>query len=195
MKAAIFRFLVVPFCLVTSLNLDAQRMMPEPNWDRALAVQTIRKTDTQAILKPLFQMALAGRNEELLYSLSAIRQDPGIPNPTRDYLVFSFALGLSDLDANAVSPEVMDFLSTYEALTLVAHDDHPAMAVPLFNIRAATAGVICQSRRPVAGTGSSMDFVVPGGQPGRAPGLRGRARIRFNPTIARTGLGCTGTSR
>jgi len=40
-----------------------------------------------------------------------------------------------------------------------------------------------------------MDFVVPGGQPGRAPGLRGRARIRFNPTIARTGLGCTGTSR
>jgi len=141
MKAAIFRFLVVPFCLVTSLNLDAQRMMPEPNWDRALAVQTIRKTDTQAILKPLFQMALAGRNEELLYSLSAIRQDPGIPNPTRDYLVFSFALGLSDLDANAVSPEVMDFLSTYEALTLVAHDDHPAMAVPLFNIRAATAGV------------------------------------------------------
>ena len=141
MKVAFIRPLAVLFCLIPSLNLYGQLMMPEPNWDRAVAVQTIRKTDTQAMLKPLFQMARAGRNGELLDSLSAIGQDPGMPNPTRDYLVFSFTLGLSDLDANAVSPEVMGFLSTYEARALVAHDDHPGMAVPLFNIRAAVAGV------------------------------------------------------
>jgi hypothetical protein len=129
------------FCLVTSLNLYGQTAMPEPNWDRSLALRTIHKDDTQATLKPLFQMARAGNNQELLDALSAIVQDPGIPAPAKDYTVFSFTLGLSDLDVNSVSPKVLGFLSTYEAQTLVAHDDHPRMAVPLFNVRAAAAGV------------------------------------------------------
>ncbi len=141
MKAAIFRLLALLIFLTPCLPLHAQITLPEPNWDRALALETIRKTDTQAILKPLYQMARAGRNGELLDSLSAIAQDPGMPHPTRDYLVFSFALGLSDLDTSAVSAEVLNFLSTYETRTLVARDDHPRMAVPLFNVRAATAGV------------------------------------------------------
>jgi len=115
--------------------------MPEPNWDRSLALRTIHKADTQATLKPLFQMARAGSNRELLDALSAIVQDPGLSAPAKDYTVFSFTLGLGDLDVNSVSPKVLDFLSTYQSRTLVAHDDHPRMAVPLFNIRAAVAGV------------------------------------------------------
>ena len=63
-----------------------------------------------------------------------------MPAPVKDFTVFSFTLGLSDLDANSVNPQVLDFLSTYEARTLVARDDHPRMAVPLFNIQAAAAG-------------------------------------------------------
>jgi len=141
MKAAIIHLLAVVFCLVTSLNLYGQTAMPEPNWDRSLALRTIHKAEAQATLKPLFQMARAGDNKELLEALSAIVQDPGMPAPARDYTVFSFTLGLSDLDVNSVSPEVLDFLSTYQAHTLVAHDDYPRMAVPLFNIRAAAAGV------------------------------------------------------
>ena len=141
MKAAIIHPLVVVFCLVASLNLYGQTAMPEPNWDRSLALRTIDKDDTKATLKPLFQMARAGSNQELLDALSVIVQDPGIPAPAKDYTVFSFTLGLSDLDVNSVSPKVLDFLSTYEAQTLVAHDDHPRMTVPLFNVRAAAAGV------------------------------------------------------
>jgi hypothetical protein len=141
MKAAIILPLAVLFCLIPSLNLHGQAVMPEPNWDRALALRTIHKADAQATLKPLFQMARAGSNQELLDALSSIVQDPGIPAPEKDFTVFSFTLGLSDLDANSVSLKVLEFLSTYEARTLVAHDDHPGMAVPLFNIRAAAAGV------------------------------------------------------
>jgi len=141
MKAAIIRPITVLFFLVSSLNLYAQLNIPEPNWDRTLALQTIGKTDSQVILKPLYQMARAGKSEPLLDSLSTIGRDLGIPAPTRDYLVFSFTLGLSDLDANSVSSEVLDFLSGYEARTLVAHEEHPALAVPLFNVRAAAAGV------------------------------------------------------
>jgi len=141
MKAVINRLLVVLFCLIPSLNLTGQTAMPEPNWDRSLALRTIHKADAQATLKPLFQMARSGSNQELLDALSSFVQDPGMPAPEKDFTVFSFTLGLSDLDANSVSPKVLEFLSTYEARTLVAHDDHPGMVVPLFNIRAAAAGV------------------------------------------------------
>lgn len=141
MKTAIIHPLIVVFCLVTSLNLYGQTAMPEPNWDRSVALRAIDKDDTQAALKPLFQLARAGSNQELLDALSVIAQDPGIPAPAKDYTVFSFTLGLSDLDVNAVSPKVLDFLSTYEAQTLVAHDDHPSVVMPLFNVQAAAAGV------------------------------------------------------
>ena len=66
MKAVINRLLVVLFCLIPSLNLHGQTAMPEPNWDRSLAVRTIHKADAQATLKPLFQMARTGNNKELL---------------------------------------------------------------------------------------------------------------------------------
>ncbi len=141
MKSAISFPLAVLLCLIPSLNLNGQAVMPEPNWDRSLALRTIHKADAQATLKPLFQMARSGSNRELLDALSSIVQDPGMPAPEKDFMVFSFTLGLSDLDANSVSPKVLEFLSTYEARTLVAHDDHPGMVVPLFNIRAAAAGV------------------------------------------------------
>jgi hypothetical protein len=141
MKAAIILPLAALFCLVPILNLHGQTALPEPNWDRSLALKTIHKEDAQSTLKPLFQMARAGSNRALLDALSAIAQDPGMPDPAKDYAVFSFTLGLSDLDANSVSPKVLEYLSTYQARTLVAHDDHPRITVPLFNVRAAAAGV------------------------------------------------------
>jgi hypothetical protein len=141
MKAAIILPVAVLFCLIPSLNLHGQTAMSGPNWDRSLALRTIHKADVQATLKPLFQLARSGSNRELLDRLSSIVQDPGMPAPDKDFTVFSFTLGLSDLDANSVSPKVLEFLSKYEARTLVAHDDHPGMVVPLFNIRAAAAGV------------------------------------------------------
>jgi hypothetical protein len=74
-------------------------------------------------------------------ALSAITRDPEISAPARDYVVFKFSLGLSDLEAGAVSPQVLEFLYRYQPLTLVTHSDHPRTAVPLFNTQAATAGL------------------------------------------------------
>ena len=141
MKAAVFQTLAMLIFAFPSMPLHSQITMPEPNWDRAAAVETIRKAPTQDMLKPLYRLARAGSNDELLDSLSSIEQNPGLPDPVRDYLVFSFTLGLSDLDARSVNPAVLEFLSSYEARTLVSDSDHPQMVVPLFNIRAAAAGV------------------------------------------------------
>jgi len=115
--------------------------MQEPNWDRSLALQAVRNANTKATLVPLFQMARSGNNNDLLDSLHSLQTDTDLSAPVRDYLLFSFTLGLADLDANSVSPEVLDFLSGYEAGTRIAHDEYPRMGVALFNLRAAAAGV------------------------------------------------------
>ncbi len=115
--------------------------MPEPNWDRTLALHTAQATDTQALLGPLFQLARTGDNAGLLAALSSIQQDAGLSAPARDYLIFSFLLGLSDMEVNSVDPQVLEYLFLYEVQTLVAHDDFAAVGVPLFNTRAAAAGV------------------------------------------------------
>ena len=48
-----------------------------------------------AMLNPLFHMARADQNEQLLDLLLAIELYPDMPNPARDYLVFSFTIGLA----------------------------------------------------------------------------------------------------
>jgi hypothetical protein len=141
MKAVFIRPIALLISLLSWLPLQAQSTMPKPNWDRALALQSAHMADTQAVLKSLYQLARAGENQDLLDSLSAIELSPDMPNPARDYLVFSFTIGLGDIDTNAVNQDVLDFLSTYNVRTLVPHDEHPGMGVPLFNIRAAAAGV------------------------------------------------------
>ena len=141
MNSLITRKLTLLICLAASLTTHAQFSMKEPNWDRGLALQAVRDADTQAKLKPLFQMARSGNDNVLLDSLYSIQTNTDLTSPVRDYLLFSFTLGLADLDANSVGPEVLDFLSGYEPGTRVAHDEHPRMGVALFNIRAAAAGV------------------------------------------------------
>jgi len=133
--------LVLLICLLSCLTAQAQLRMSEPNWDRSQALQAARKVNTQATLKPLFQLARSGNNSVLLDSLHALQSNAELSAPVRDYLLFSFTLGLGDLEAGSVSPDVLDFLSQYRPGTLVPHEEYPSMGVTLFNTRAAAAGV------------------------------------------------------
>ena len=141
MKSIISFLFTGLFCLPFSPNLKAQSAVPEVNWDRSLALSAVHQVDTRAVLKPLFQMARTGSDSELLDALSSIEQDPAMLSPVKDFLMFTFAIGLSDLDANTVGLDVLHFLANYEVKTRVSHIDHPRMDVPLFNVRAATVGV------------------------------------------------------
>lgn len=151
MNATIPHVLALLICLLSPWAAQAQSRMPEPNWDRSLALQTALGSDPQASLKPLFQMARSGNSEELLDSLNALQSDPELSDPVRDYLLFSFAQGLGDLDAGSVSPYVLDFLFRYRPGTLVPHEENPSMGVTLFNTRAAAAGVRHTWDRQLAG--------------------------------------------
>lgn len=142
MKTVINRLLGILLLLVLVLPVvHAEFVFQEPNWDRGLAMRTAYATDTQALLEPLFQLVRVGDTEGLLASLAALQQDDSLSAPARDYLVFSFLLGLSDMDANSVDQGVLDYLSQYQVQTLVEHDDYAVYGVPLFNVQAAAAGV------------------------------------------------------
>ena len=141
MKAATRITLTLFTCLLPWQLIYGQVVFPEPNWDRALAVETAKMIDTDSVLKTLIQSARVGDSGRVLDALIAVEQNDDWPGPAREYTIWSFTLGLSDMDMNTVSPEVLDYLSAYEPRTLVAHDDRDSVGVPLFNIGAAATGV------------------------------------------------------
>ena len=130
-------FILILAALTCVVSPDARA---EPNWDRALARQEVSRMDSQAVLKPLFQLARSGQNDALIAALDAIRRNPDLSAPQKDYLHHRFALNLGDLDPNAVSEAVLEYLSTYEPGTRVMFEDLPRHAVPMFNVRSAAAG-------------------------------------------------------
>ena len=152
MKVLATRLFATLLILVSSHAMGAEPARPEVNWDRAAAGQTIREADTRATLGPLFRLARSGENRELLKSLSGLAGNDELPAPARDYLIFKFTLGLGDLDANAVNGRVLEYLLSYEAATWVAHEENPRRAVPLYNVRAAAAGLRNSWDRQLAAT-------------------------------------------
>lgn len=133
--------LILYACVLPWQFIYGQAAFPEPNWDRALAVETAQSINTDRVLKSLFQSARAGDNRQVMDTLLTIEQNDDWPVPAREYTIWSFTLGLADMDMNTVSPEVLDYLSAYQPRTLVAHDDRDSVGVALFNISAAAAGV------------------------------------------------------
>jgi len=133
--------MVVLVGLACARFAPAETEMPHPNWDRGMALEAVESADTQAPLASLFQLARQGDSRSVLESLSALQRDQALAAPVIDYILFSFAAGLSDLDAGSVDSSVLNALSSYTPRALVAHDDDPGLGVPLFNVRAATAGI------------------------------------------------------
>ncbi|MDH3925205.1 MAG: hypothetical protein OET41_11415 [Xanthomonadales bacterium] len=127
--------------LAASINVSAQPHMKDPLWDRSTAMQFVDKARAMDSLKPMYEMARSGDEAGLMRALTGMSSDPDLTAPSRDYMVYSFTLGLGDMRADAVSSEVMGWLAAYKPATWVAHEEHPRMAVPLFNVRAAAQGV------------------------------------------------------
>jgi len=141
MKTRILSTLATMTWLLIGGPVFAQDSFRQPTWDRAMATEVIKNADTQTALHRLFRLARDGDNRSLQEALSAIVEDKSLPAPVADYLLFSFAIGLSDLDADSVSPEILRFLNSYQPRTLVPHDENAAAGAPLFNVQAAAAGI------------------------------------------------------
>lgn len=144
-----------PF-LATILSLVAAMTFPSPearsaeSWDRQSALQAVARVDSSETVRQLFNLTVSGNDSELFALLERTDRRDDWPAPVRDATLFRYTLSLRQLPVDAVPPEVLTLLRAREPATLVPHEDHPQGQVPLFNVRAAAAGVMHHWTRQAA---------------------------------------------
>lgn len=140
-------FFFASFLLAATAADAADRALPEPNWNRHAAIESASQADTRTTLESLYRLARQGRGEELMSTVRSIEDDTGWPDPAREKVLYSLALALGEFEPGTVGPEVLKYLLERRSRTLVPHEEHPEMGVPLFNIRAAAAGSLAEWTR------------------------------------------------
>jgi len=134
------QILVLFFALATTGATAEERALARPNWDRDTAVGAIDEERVQGELTLLFRHARSGHSAKLMREVKAIAEGRDRPAPERDRILFQLAAALGELEPQTIEPEIIDYLSTTRSWVLVAHEDHPELGVPLYNIRAAASG-------------------------------------------------------
>jgi hypothetical protein len=110
-------------------------------WERGAAWRASLSEETAAQRAELRQLLRSGDSEASLALLQALDRDPELPAPARERLLLDYVNELRQEPPRAVSDAVIEFLAAYPSTVLVAQVDHPRANAPLFNIRAATAGL------------------------------------------------------
>lgn len=136
--------LIAGFLLAATPAAAADRVLSKPNWNRHAAIEASSLVETRSSLETLFELAREGRSEELMLAVRAIELDSGWTDPAREKVLHSLALALGDFDPGVISPDVLQYLAERRSHTLVPHEEHPEMGVPLFNIRAAATGSLAE---------------------------------------------------
>jgi hypothetical protein len=127
--------------MLACLPVRAERALPQPNWTHGEVHQAVAETDPLESLRPFLELARSHQDTMLLQELNRLAKDDSVLLPVRERLLFEFAISLSDLDRLAVGPAVLEFLETYQPRVLVPHEDSRQLGIPMYNIRAAAAGV------------------------------------------------------
>ena len=136
-----YRPILLIFALLPGLLVHAgSDTLPGPNWDRASAIAIADTADSRETLALLYRLAREGRSRELLLQVRTIADDTRRPGPERDLILHSLATALGDFEPDMVDPGVLEYLSQTRSRARVAHEEHPRMGVPLYNIRAAASG-------------------------------------------------------
>jgi hypothetical protein len=126
-------------CLVQSAIANQQT--PTTQWDRASAMAAVRSVNIDAAVYQISSISSLTDSERTLEKLRNLETRSDWPIPAREAAVYQFTRSLAELPRNAVAAEVMQHLQNYQARALVPHEDHSDATIPLFNIRAAAAGV------------------------------------------------------
>lgn len=139
--------LIASFLLAATSAAASDPALPKPTWNRHAASEAASLAETRESLELLFELAREGRSAELMHAVGSIEEDTGWTEPAREKILYSLALGLGDFEPGVIGPEVLKYLAERRSRTLVPHQEHPEMGVPLFNIRAAATGSLAEWER------------------------------------------------
>ena len=131
--------LLVIFGLALHAGLYGQS--PVLQWDRNSAMAAVRAVDIDTAVYEISELSSLADGAKTLARLKQIQIRSDWPLPAREAVVYQFTRSLAELPRDAVATEVIQYLLSFQAQTLVPHEEHGDASVPLFNIRAAAAGV------------------------------------------------------
>jgi len=126
-------------CLFNSTLTEGQTL--DLQWDLSSAMAAIQTVDIAAAAKEIGDDLSLANSAATLIKIQALENRSDWPLPAREAAIYKFTQSLTALPRAAVAPEIIQHLSSYQARTLVALEDHGAGLIPLFNIRGAAAGV------------------------------------------------------
>ena len=134
---------LISFYLVCGLTQTATsnaQGLPE-YWERSNAMATVESVNIDTAVYELGNISSLADADTTLAGLRNLHTRGDLPLPAREAVIYQFTRSLAGLPREAVAPDVMQHLRTYQARVLVPHEDHGDAFVPLFNIRGAAAGV------------------------------------------------------
>ncbi len=139
--------LIASLLLAATAAAAAERALPKPNWNRHAAIEASSLAETRTSLESLYELARAGRSEELMQAVRAIELDSGWTDPAREKVLHTLATALGDFEPGVIGPQVLEYLAERRSRTLVPHEEYAEMGIPLFNIRAAATGSLAEWAR------------------------------------------------
>lgn len=95
--------------------------------------------DVDSVVGALDRPATLADGTYTVQALIDLSQREDWPAPAREAAIYTFTKSLATHPSHSVNPDILEYLSTYQAQVLVAGEHGDTQ--PLFNIRAAAAGV------------------------------------------------------
>lgn len=110
-------------------------------WDRNSAMASVHSVDIDVAVREVGDISSLSDGADTLKKLVALETRSDWPLPAREAAVHQFTRSLAALPRDAVAVEVIQHLRSYQPQVLIPDEDHSQALVPMFNIRAAAAGV------------------------------------------------------
>ena len=128
--------------ILPATNATAQLSNPGNQsqlWDRSAAINSSRSVDVQTVVRKLIQPAALTDGKNTVQALIDLSLREDWPAPAREAAIYDFTRALTNRASHTVSPDILEYLSSYQAQILIKGEHRGVQ--PLFNIRAAAAGV------------------------------------------------------
>jgi hypothetical protein len=108
-------------------------------WDRSSAMASLHSVDFKTAVDDLINAASLADGDNTIQSLISLSRRNDWPQPAREAALLQFTRSLATRSSQSVDPDILQYLSEYQTQVMV-FGEHGSEQ-PLFNIRAAAAGV------------------------------------------------------
>jgi len=153
-------FLAAGICLAFLVPAADAQDLPQPNWDRTEALQTVAAADHDLVLTEWLLQIDRGETAQVLASikLAHLKASQGINHhasqntnlntgPAFEAQLFELALTLAEAPLDAAVDDLLLWLAAYSSQVLVPHEERADYGVALYPVAAAALGASAERQR------------------------------------------------